>query len=217
MRCAARRRPRSAAHSVTAAAPMPLGRRLPRHVPTTVTAACTHRAERPDGGLYPEDQPARVDAWNALLRTEQAKESRAAASLPRVAGGHYGVGVASAHVDMFFDDRNTARQTRGRFGYQDEAVALRCIANLLSGDVTVVVVEWSTDYIAVLADGDPELVSIKHREPDRGAWPTSELVKPLRDLHRVWREMGERCRCAFASNAAVAHRVMTEFDQLLGR
>src|SRR3954465_7668430 len=73
MRCAARRRPRSAAHSVTAAAPMPLGRRLPRHVPTTVTAAYTHRAERPDGGLYPEDQPQRVDAWNDLLRTVAAR------------------------------------------------------------------------------------------------------------------------------------------------
>ncbi len=33
-----------------------------------LTAPYTHRAERPDGGLYPEDQPSRVDAWNALLR-----------------------------------------------------------------------------------------------------------------------------------------------------
>ncbi len=33
-----------------------------------LTAPYTHRAERPDGGLYPEDQPARVDAWNRLLR-----------------------------------------------------------------------------------------------------------------------------------------------------
>jgi hypothetical protein len=38
-----------------------------------LTAAYTHRAERPDGGLYNEDQPARVDAWNADLRTEAAK------------------------------------------------------------------------------------------------------------------------------------------------
>ncbi len=33
-----------------------------------LTAPYTHRMERPDGGLYPEDQPARVDAWNRLLR-----------------------------------------------------------------------------------------------------------------------------------------------------
>jgi hypothetical protein len=38
-----------------------------------LTAAYTHRAERPDGGLYPEDQPARVDAWNSLLRVEAAR------------------------------------------------------------------------------------------------------------------------------------------------
>jgi hypothetical protein len=32
-----------------------------------LTAPYTHRAERPDGGLYPEDTPERVDAWNRLL------------------------------------------------------------------------------------------------------------------------------------------------------
>jgi lysophospholipase L1-like esterase len=37
-----------------------------------LTAPYTHRNERPDGGLYPEDDPARVDAWNALLRREVA-------------------------------------------------------------------------------------------------------------------------------------------------
>ncbi|MEV4623954.1 acyltransferase family protein [Asanoa sp. NPDC049573] len=34
-----------------------------------LTAPYTRRAERPDGGLWPEDQPSRVDAWNALLRS----------------------------------------------------------------------------------------------------------------------------------------------------
>ena len=38
-----------------------------------LTAAYTHRAERPDGSLYGEDQPARVDAWNALVRQEAAR------------------------------------------------------------------------------------------------------------------------------------------------
>jgi len=41
-----------------------------------LTAAYTHRAEKPDGSLYPEDQPARVDAWNKLLYQEQAKHPR---------------------------------------------------------------------------------------------------------------------------------------------
>nr|WP_296067489.1 acyltransferase family protein [uncultured Actinoplanes sp.] len=37
-------------------------------LPVLLTAPYTRRAERPDGGLWPEDQPERVDAWNALLR-----------------------------------------------------------------------------------------------------------------------------------------------------
>ena len=41
-----------------------------------LTAPYTHRAERPDGGLYPEDTAARVDAWNNLLRAEAAAHSR---------------------------------------------------------------------------------------------------------------------------------------------
>jgi peptidoglycan/LPS O-acetylase OafA/YrhL len=38
-----------------------------------LTAPYTHRAEAPGGGLYPEDEPARVDAWNRLLNAEAAK------------------------------------------------------------------------------------------------------------------------------------------------
>jgi peptidoglycan/LPS O-acetylase OafA/YrhL len=38
-----------------------------------LTAPYTNRSERPDGGLYPEDDPARVDAWNTLVRAEAAK------------------------------------------------------------------------------------------------------------------------------------------------
>ncbi|PEG40277.1 hypothetical protein CQY20_08110 [Mycolicibacterium agri] len=32
------------------------------------TAACSRRGEQPDGSLYPEDEPERVEAWNKLLR-----------------------------------------------------------------------------------------------------------------------------------------------------
>jgi hypothetical protein len=38
-----------------------------------LTAAYTHRSERPDGGLYDEDQPERVDAWNAVVRRVAAR------------------------------------------------------------------------------------------------------------------------------------------------
>jgi hypothetical protein len=39
-----------------------------------LTAPYTHRAERPDGGLYDEDQPERVDAWNRLLYAAAAHD-----------------------------------------------------------------------------------------------------------------------------------------------
>jgi peptidoglycan/LPS O-acetylase OafA/YrhL len=38
-----------------------------------LTAPYTHRWEKPDGSLYPEDQPERVDAWNRLLRDVAAR------------------------------------------------------------------------------------------------------------------------------------------------
>ncbi len=38
-----------------------------------LTAPYTHRWERPDGELYDEDKPERVDAWNRLLRKVAAK------------------------------------------------------------------------------------------------------------------------------------------------
>jgi peptidoglycan/LPS O-acetylase OafA/YrhL len=40
-----------------------------------LTAPYTRRAERPDGGLYDEDRPERVDAWNALLRRVAAQQT----------------------------------------------------------------------------------------------------------------------------------------------
>jgi hypothetical protein len=39
-----------------------------------LTAPYTRRAERPDGGLYDEDRPERVNAWNDLLRNMAARK-----------------------------------------------------------------------------------------------------------------------------------------------
>ena len=86
----------------------------------------------------------------------------------------------------------------------------------MSERVTAVVVEWSTDYIAILADGVPELVSIKHRDPGQGEWPMSELAKVVRDLHMVWRAQNELCCCAFASNAAITPDAARKIDHQLG-
>ncbi len=37
------------------------------------TEPYNHRAEKPDGSLYPEDQPGRIEHWNALLRNVVAQ------------------------------------------------------------------------------------------------------------------------------------------------
>ncbi|RKR93010.1 hypothetical protein BDK92_7510 [Micromonospora pisi] len=40
-----------------------------------LTAPYTRRAKRPDGGLWPEDEPERVDAWNRLQQAVAARRS----------------------------------------------------------------------------------------------------------------------------------------------
>jgi peptidoglycan/LPS O-acetylase OafA/YrhL len=40
-----------------------------------LTEPCNRRGERPDGGLWPEDHPERVDRWNVLLREVVARRA----------------------------------------------------------------------------------------------------------------------------------------------
>jgi hypothetical protein len=48
-----------------------------------LTAPYTRRTERPDGGLWPEDRPARVDAWNDLLHAAAARHGATVLDLNR--------------------------------------------------------------------------------------------------------------------------------------
>jgi peptidoglycan/LPS O-acetylase OafA/YrhL len=61
-----------------------------------LTAPYTHRAERPDGSLYPEDSPARVDAWNVLLRAAAAQYHATVIDLNKEACPH---GIFTWSVD----------------------------------------------------------------------------------------------------------------------
>jgi hypothetical protein len=67
-----------------------------------LTAPYTRRAERPDGGLYPEDDPARVDAWNSLLERVAATDPAhpAVLDLNRVVcpGGQFTWSVSGVRV-----------------------------------------------------------------------------------------------------------------------
>jgi tetratricopeptide (TPR) repeat protein len=111
--------------------------------------------------------------------------------------------------DLPRDTRNTARETRARFEYQDACVVLRCIPNLIPGSVEAVVIEWTTDYVVLEEDGRFELVSVKHREQDQRAWTFGDLVKEhvFRDLHAIWKELGEDGDYVFESSRGVGPKL----------
>jgi hypothetical protein len=69
-----------------------------------------------------------------------------------------------------------------------------------------VAVEWSTDYVLLGGDGGRELVSVKHRDPGQHDWTFGRLKAKhvFRDLHAVWRVMGEDGDFVFESNAGFA-------------
>ncbi|MFF0054919.1 hypothetical protein ACFYRI_11065 [Streptomyces microflavus] len=103
------------------------------------------------------------------------------------------------------DQRNTGPETRARFEYQDECVALTLLEHF-GGDLRGVLIEYSTDVILLPREGPAELVSIKHREPHRKgdpAWTWSALDKDrvLSDLYSAWKAAGKECTVAFHSNA----------------
>jgi tetratricopeptide (TPR) repeat protein len=101
------------------------------------------------------------------------------------------------------DPRNTAPETRARYRYQDECLALRCIANLTCDEIDLFVTEWATDYVVRARDGGQELVSVKHRDPHQGEWTLSRLKQSrvFTDLYRHWRANGKSSYCTFESNA----------------
>lgn len=114
------------------------------------------------------------------------------------------------------DLRNTARETRARFEYQDACVVLRCIPNLLpESDLAAVVVEWTTDYVVLAKDGRVELVSVKHREGDQPAWSFNDLIKEhvFRDLHGVWKQIGEDGDYVFESNRAFSRSLRSQVEK----
>ncbi|MEG3633399.1 tetratricopeptide repeat protein [Micromonospora palythoicola] len=104
-----------------------------------------------------------------------------------------------------FDPQNTAPETRARFRYQDECVAVAVLNHLPNDGLAGILVEYSTDVILVPSCGSPELVSIKHREPNQlaeSSWSWSALRKQdvLRHLHLAWMASSKTCSVAFWSN-----------------
>jgi tetratricopeptide (TPR) repeat protein len=123
--------------------------------------------------------------------------------------------VPAATASLPEDQRNTARETRARYRYQDECVALALLKHLESENLDGVLIEHSTDLILLPANGIPELVSIKHREPNQSgepgwSWSALKRQRVLIDLYDAWTNADRRCTLAFWTNAGFngsAHRL----------
>jgi len=96
-----------------------------------LTAAYTHRNERPDGGLYSEDEPERVDAWNRLLADEHA-----------------------ARPDVRLLDLNAVVCPDGRFTWSIEGRRIRSDGlHFTPGGVQRVIAPWLLPRLAAIAHG----------------------------------------------------------------
>ncbi|WP_433294345.1 hypothetical protein ACQP2F_32860 [Actinoplanes sp. CA-030573] len=107
------------------------------------------------------------------------------------------------------DRGNPAPQVRAWFQFQDDCAALVLLGHLGDEELAGVIVERATDLILVPKAGAPELVSIKHREANRGgtaAWTWSALEKDrvLADLYGKWLLYDKRATLAFWSNTGFA-------------
>ncbi|GJF30253.1 hypothetical protein KNE206_29530 [Kitasatospora sp. NE20-6] len=87
-------------------------------------------------------------------------------------------------------------RTAGLFRYQAEAAARFCLAMLTQESIDYVVCEWHEDFVIAFSDGAVELVSVKHRQHDQGAWTIPQLCKDGGLAHLFDRWLG----CGRASN-----------------
>ena len=113
--------------------------------------------------------------------------------------------MPSAVAALPEDRRNTALETRARYRYQDECAAIALLNHLGSDDLEGVLIEHSTDLILLPVQGVPELVSIKHREPNQSgesgwSWNALKRQSVLIDLYDAWNSAGRRCTLAFWTN-----------------
>ena len=115
--------------------------------------------------------------------------------------------IPAAVATLPEDRRNTAPETRARYRYQDECAAIALLNHLGSEDLEGILIEHSTDLILMPVQGVPELVSIKHREPNQSgeagwSWNALKRQRVLIDLYDAWNSAGRRCTLAFWTNGS---------------
>jgi hypothetical protein len=100
--------------------------------PVLLTAPYSHKSERPDGGLWPEDSPERTNAWNAILTA--------------VAAHH-----ASHPVVL---DLTAVACPEGRFAWSVRGVRLRSDGlHFTSAGVRQIIAPWLLPRLAAVASG----------------------------------------------------------------
>lgn len=136
-------------------------------------------------------------------------------TLDGVGGATYSIGMESTQADAQFpaavrdlprDMANSGPATFSRYGYQAKCIALHLLRHIGSDDLHGVLIEHSTDVILVPAVGLPELVSIKHREPNQAhtaawTWTALKQSRVLSDLYEAWLAADKKATVAFWSNA----------------
>jgi tetratricopeptide (TPR) repeat protein len=122
-------------------------------------------------------------------------------------------GTADRLAALPIDGQNSAPRTRAWLQYQDDCAAMVLLGHLGGEGLDGVVIERSTDLVLIPADGDPELVSIKHREANRSgtagwSWTAMAKDRVLHHLYEQWIAHGKRCSVAFWSNTGFADKTL---------
>lgn len=94
---------------------------------------------------------------------------------------------------------DTGAPTGSRYRYQYQLAAAHCLSMLRNGD-RAVVCEWHTDFLLHRADGDWELVSVKHL--DEGSWSFNKLFDDggLALLFDTWIGLGRPAGVRLCTN-----------------
>lgn len=102
---------------------------------------------------------------------------------------------------------DSGSDTASRYNFQHECAARHCFAMINGSELSGIVCEWHVDYVLLYRDGPNELVSVKHREPQVGPWPYSELWTKggLATLYERWKVAPES-KCRLVTNGSVKSR-----------
>ncbi|MFI0962205.1 dsDNA nuclease domain-containing protein [Streptomyces sp. NPDC021080] len=111
-------------------------------------------------------------------------------------------GLAKALIAEPAEDSGS--DTASRYNFQHQCAARHCFAMLTDSALIGVVCEWHVDYVLMYRDGINELVSVKHREPQSGPWPFSELWTKggLVTLYERWKSTPD-AKCRLVTNGAM--------------